>query len=203
MKRHLVAVSALVLSAAPSQAAYVLTVSQVGADVVTTGSGSLDLSGLSVFANASASSFFNPYAAIARTGQTGDVDVTVYTGVTGPKSFGEGRSFIYSNFGTGSRVAILGSTPALMVPRDYTSGTDLGASTSTWLNSTIAGLGLTSGSYVYRMGSASTADTFTVNVEAQSSAVPEPATWGLMLAGLGMVGAGMRSRRTRFTVAAA
>jgi hypothetical protein len=27
------------------------------------------------------------------------------------------------------------------------------------------------------------------------AAVPEPATWGLMLAGFGLVGAGLRSRR--------
>jgi len=32
------------------------------------------------------------------------------------------------------------------------------------------------------------------------AAVPEPATWGLMLTGFGLVGAGLRSRRTRTTV---
>ena len=38
------------------------------------------------------------------------------------------------------------------------------------------------------------------NVAAASGAVPEPATWGLMLAGFGMVGAGLRSRRRSTTV---
>jgi len=36
-----------------------------------------------------------------------------------------------------------------------------------------------------------------------AAAVPEPATWGLMLLGFGLVGAGMRSRRVRFARAAA
>jgi hypothetical protein len=37
----------------------------------------------------------------------------------------------------------------------------------------------------------------------ESSAVPEPATWGLMLAGFGLVGAGLRTRRRSVTFSAA
>jgi len=38
------------------------------------------------------------------------------------------------------------------------------------------------------------------NTAAVEAAVPEPATWGLMLLGMGMVGAGLRSRRRSTTV---
>ena len=44
--------------------------------------------------------------------------------------------------------------------------------------------------------------TFTVDVVADA-AVPEPATWGMMLVGMGLVGAGMRSRRRLVTYSAA
>lgn len=41
------------------------------------------------------------------------------------------------------------------------------------------------------------------NATLSVSAVPEPATWGLMVAGFGLIGSGMRSRRRTFTTATA
>jgi len=40
-----------------------------------------------------------------------------------------------------------------------------------------------------------------LTISSATAAVPEPATWGLMLAGFGMVGAGLRSRRRSVTFA--
>jgi len=42
---------------------------------------------------------------------------------------------------------------------------------------------------------------YTLTITEAAAAVPEPATWGLMLAGFGVVGAGLRSRRRSTTVA--
>lgn len=43
-------------------------------------------------------------------------------------------------------------------------------------------------------------DNVLVNGDANVSAVPEPATWAMMLIGFGIVGAGLRSRRTETSV---
>ena len=64
---------------------------------------------------------------------------------------------------------------------------------------------LTGRSFIYSLPGASqtyvtTNVTTTATTVAAPSAVPEPATWGLMLAGFGVVGAGLRSRRRSTTV---
>jgi hypothetical protein len=73
------------------------------------------------------------------------------------------------------------------VPSGYVSGADLGTSTATWTGASFASLGLAPGSYVSAWG----ADSFTVNV----NPIPEPATWALMLLGLGAIGSVVRGRR--------
>jgi MYXO-CTERM domain-containing protein len=80
------------------------------------------------------------------------------------------------------------------VPQDYVSGTPLGTSTATWTNTTISGLGLTPGAYVWTWGSGATADTFTLDIATGTPAVPETVTWAMMLLGLAGLGL-MRTRR--------
>jgi hypothetical protein len=61
---------------------------------------------------------------------------------------------------------------------------------------------LAAGNYtIYLSGNAATANTIGSSIRF-SSPIPEPATWGLMLLGFGMVGTGLRARRqTRVTFA--
>lgn len=66
---------------------------------------------------------------------------------------------------------------------------------------------LAAGTYtIYLTGTAASQNTIGSSIRFSSlnaAAVPEPASWGMMLLGLGMVGAGLRSRRVRFAHAAA
>jgi hypothetical protein len=83
------------------------------------------------------------------------------------------------------------------VPYLYVSGTPLGTSTATWSNTTINGLGLTPGSYVWTWGTGANADTFTIDIAAgrvgSPPPVPEPATWAMILLGF----AGLALARAR------
>jgi len=57
---------------------------------------------------------------------------------------------------------------------------------------------LTAGTYtIYLSGTAPTQNTIgsSIRFSSANAAVPEPASWGLMLLGFGMVGIGLRSRR--------
>ena len=77
------------------------------------------------------------------------------------------------------------------LPTTYVSGEAL-SNTSTYSDKTIAGLGLTPGTYTWTWGTGPTADSFQLQVEA---ATPEPATFGLLtFAAAGMLLAGYRRR---------
>ncbi len=81
----------------------------------------------------------------------------------------------------------------MLVPTGYVSGTALSGS-STYDGMTIAGLGLTPGTYTYSSGTGADADSLTVNV----GAVPEPSSLALATAALAgglivaLAGAGAR-----------
>jgi hypothetical protein len=54
---------------------------------------------------------------------------------------------------------------------------------ATWANTTIAGLGLTPGTYTYSWGSGVTADSLVVEINGTSPA-PDPASLGLFFTGV-------------------
>jgi len=72
------------------------------------------------------------------------------------------------------------------LPSGYVSGNPI-SGTATWLNQSIASLGLTPGTYSF----AAPEDEVLVNIEGP---VPEPASWALLLLGLGAIGIAMRRR---------
>jgi hypothetical protein len=154
-----IAVTSL-FSVQPVQA-YIVTLDQVGANVVATGSGPINLMGLTFNG-----SFFSSNQAavtggggIIQTGPTGFVSADLYSGFSGPASFGTGGVF-FANTGSGDFVGIDG-TGSLVVPHGYVSGAALSDS-MTFDNATIHSLGLTPGTYVWTWGSGLPNQNFTL-----------------------------------------
>ena len=188
----------------PAQAAYTITIAQVGSDVVATGAGSINYNALAYYIDDVDPSliYAGEGAIIVGPANPNSTNDTYYSGIMGPDiTFGAGEEF-FADMGDGNIVG-LGtfdetSGGVVTVPQGYASGTPLGTSTATWSNTTISGLGLTPGSYVWTWGSGANADTFTLNIAARRVGapppVPEPATWAMMLLGLGGV-ALLRTRR--------
>ena len=159
------------LSAPPAQAGYIVTLEQVGSNVVATGSGTIDLAGLSLNTSPFADAGMNPMHGVIRTGPTSGAQIDIYTLVTGPTSFGSGGGnfFIPASSGSGDMVAISGIDDTLNVPHGYVSGSAL-ADSSTYNNQTFGSLGVTPGQYRWTWGSG--ADSFTLDIGV--AAVPAP-----------------------------
>jgi len=171
------------LSVPPAQAAYMVTLEQVGRNVVATGSGPIDLTGLSSAGPLFTGARLFPDGAEITTGpvgQEGPIRTDLYTGYTGPTSFGSGGE-AFPNFGSGDLVGIGVFGIDLVVPSGYVSGSSL-SNTATYLNQTLASLGVIPGTYVWAWGSGASDDTFTLQI-GPAAAVPEPSS--LMLLGFG------------------
>ena len=156
-------VTAAPFSVRPAQA-YTVTLDQVGSNVVANGSGAINLTGLT-FVGLS----FSPVQVFAKQGLIltrptfdGSVGQTVYTGFTGPVSFGSGGQF-FANTGSGDFVGIFGGSglPVLLVPLGYVSNAALSDS-MTFNNATFAGLGVTPGTYVWTWGTGLPNQNFTL-----------------------------------------
>jgi hypothetical protein len=187
------------LSAPSAQAGYVVDLTQVGSDVVATGSGPIDLTGLTFSGNTSVSSLVAPDAAIINTGTNSAVEDT-YTGATGPASFGSGFLASFANSAAGDMVGIMGPGGEVIVPFGYVSDSPL-SDTATYDGQTFMSLGVTPGRYEWTWGSGANQN-FTLVV---GTVVPEHSTWAMMLigfAGLGFMGyqsAGQRRGTARNT----
>ena len=195
MKSTFAAAAALGLAvfSAGAQASVVMSISEVGSDVVAMASGTLNLGGLSFSSqdNGALNAFVFPSFAAVGVGPAPS-DTDVYSGaIAGPTTFGIGARTGASS-GAGDAFALNGFTELLFVPRDYVSGSSLSAS-ATFAGATLASLGISPGTYVYSWGSGLNADTFTIDVE--RGAVPEPSTWAMM--GLGFAALGFVSYRAR------
>jgi hypothetical protein len=161
---------------------YTVTLNQVGPDVVATGSGTIDLTGLSSFGSAFASPELYPTNGIIGTGPSSTIDL--YSGLSGPFSFGPG-STAFPISTSGDSVFLEDFGISIDVTSGYVSGASL--SSSATYGGTIASLGLTSGTYTWTWDSG--ANSFVLDVPAM--AVPEPSTWTILLlgfAGLGFAG---------------
>ena len=151
-------------SVQPAQA-YMVTLDQVGSNtVVATGSGAINLTGLTL---SSSGGFATPgvHAAIGNIlmGSGGPLDA--YTGFTGPTNFGSGGTFP-ANSNTGNVVGINASAGLLSVPQGYPGGADLGSSSITFNSATIHSLGLMPGTYVWSWGTGLPNQNFTLVIGA-------------------------------------
>src|SRR5262249_6449704 len=143
-------------------AAIIINVQQVGSDVVATGSGSIDLTGLTFSFAAFEFGRVVPLNALIIEGPVSTTSISVYTGATGPVSFGAGTE-TFASSGSGDIFAMQGNGGELAVPSGYTSGTSLSA-TDTYSGRTIANLGLIPGTYNYTWGTGGPTHTLTVQI---------------------------------------
>ena len=183
----------LLLAATPGRAhaAFTLTLTQTGGNVAANGTGTLNLTALTLLGANSEIAQIDPARAILFAGPTSNTTVSVYDGggLAGPSSFGIATG-ANASAGTGSFVGIYGTALDLYVPQGYVSGTAL-TDSATFSNATFASLGFTPGMYTYTWGTGANADSLTV-----TSVVPEPSTWVLLGLGAGLLGLTMRRRRT-------
>lgn len=220
LKLFVAACGLSMFGAGTANAAFTVTYTQGTDGVTATGVGTLKTTGLSRDSGFDSFGPLNPFIQPAlRTQIVGgngfqSYDLTL-TGLI-PSAWGSGGQTnatqatgggVYFNDNGGTSFAILGA------PIGYTSGSAI-SNSAFYGAQTFASMGLTLGSYVYNYGSGANADTFSLIVSSiptvvptppVTGAVPEPATWAMMILGMGMAGAMMRRRQkvtTRITYAA-
>ena len=159
-------VLASLISVRPAQAGYNVTLQEIGPDVVATGSGVIDLTGLSKLSSLTVSAGLLPSSPVFPF----TVHFAIYTGATttidsysgsislGAGRFGSGSVFTPASSGSGDMVGIFKGGiaggccgPFVYVPAGYVSGTALSDS-ATYNNATFATLGVTPGTYVWTWG---------------------------------------------------
>ena len=171
-----------------AHSAIVLTVKQDGNDVVVIGSGSANTLGLS--APTPASDYTNVitdtqiYAGPAAfSGVTvPPVDVNLWSGLTGPSSFGSDPNFTANpDSGNGDLFGIVAGSgmgqSVLVLPFNYVSGDSLNG-TSRFNNFTLADLGLSPGVFSWNWGMNSNADSLEIRIEPVPAPAPLPLAGG-------------------------
>jgi hypothetical protein len=143
-------------------AGYIVMLEEVGPNVVATGSGALNVTGLTFFGTSISGSALNPTFSDIELGAahtfppTGPFNVDAYSPVvmTGPNFFGTGVD-IGASSGTGLQVGIgvggNAATADILVPIGYVSGTFM-MSSATFDNQSFASFGVTQGTYIWTWG---------------------------------------------------
>jgi hypothetical protein len=177
---------------------YVVTIEQVGANVIATGSGAIDLSGLSIQFSASTNSVgVIPSVPQIITAQPGTSSYDAYGFATGPTTFGSG-GYTPASSGSGDLVGVDGSY--ILVPVGYVSFASL-SDGATFDNATFLTLGITPGTYTWTWGSG-VDQNFTIDA-IETVATPLPAALPLFATGLGALGLlGWRRKRKAAALAA-
>jgi hypothetical protein len=174
-----------------AQAAIVLTVRQDGNDVIVVGSGSANINGLPTpdqnddYTNVlTDTQIYAGPAAFTDDPTTPDVAVNLWSGITGPTSFGNHPN-VFENPSSGfddlfGIVADNGFGQSLLVlPLSYQSGASL-SGTSRFNNFTLADLGLNPGVFSWNWGMGQNADSLQLRIEPVPVPAPLPLAGGLM-----------------------
>lgn len=199
LKKSAVIAAMVAGSALVANASLTLNITQVGLDVVATGSGSFDLDSLTLFSPSAGSNsgYLEASSFIPSAGSTSDTDWYLGYSVAGnPTNFGTGGGISADSSSTAGFFVLIpgyfgGDAALIEVANGYVSNTTFSVS-STWSNQTIQSLGLAPGTYTWEWSQNSDGsgarDSVTVNV------VPEPSTYALLIAGLAFVVIGVRNR---------
>jgi hypothetical protein len=179
----------------PAFAEFVVNFNQVGANVVATGTGSVDTADLTLGDTGltSAGEGMIPVLATLFLIPGSELNETQWLFSGGPASFGTGGNADASaQSGDGFVFApVSPSQFQILLAGDYVSGAPL-SDTETWDNATYASLGLVEGSsFVWSWGTGADADSFEI-------VVPEPGSMGLLASGLVLLGRYRSARRARF-----
>ena len=178
------------LAANANASPYVVSIQEVGFDVVATGTGNIDLTGLTLTRT---SGFV---AAISPSSNTINLNSIVgaqeFTGTMSgpPTNIGFGRGSVFADSSSGPFVSFESSVflQGVRVFSGYVSDSPVGTSTDTFIGFNFPTLGLTPGTYEWTWGSGPD-QSFTIQVGPLTrSAVPLPATLPLFATGLGALG---------------
>jgi hypothetical protein len=184
-----------------ASASYVINTTQQGTGVLASGAGTIDLTDLTPIGTGTNVAQVDEGDALLQVGVGVVGGLDVYSGISGPASFGPANVFsidYVASSSAGNPFAIAGAGNVIGVPGGYVSGA-LISGTGTFDNTTIAGLGLTLGTYTYTWGTGVDADSIVINI---GGAVPEPSTWAMMLLGFAGIGAMTYRRRNSAMIAA-
>ena len=171
-----------------AQAALIITFTEFSGNVNYLATGGIDLAGMTLDSSTpfttSTSGIYPIAGGFSNQTATG-LAQKLYTGISGPTSFGSGGQMLASS-STGSAVYFSPNENLLYVPSTYVSGNSLPMSGS-YTGKTFATLGLTPGTYTWNVGTGPHADTLSITV------VPEPSA--PLLGALGAVALLRRRRR--------
>ena len=142
-----------------SAQAYIVTLQEVGSNVVANGSGAINLTGLTFVISGADNPGIVPFSGVISTGPFASM-IDGYRGFTGPMDFGSGAGAL-PNTASGDFVGISGVGLQLFVPLNYVSGAALSDS-MTFNNATFASLGVTPGTYVWSWGTGLANQNFTL-----------------------------------------
>jgi hypothetical protein len=188
-----VTIGLLIGAARPAHAALILTMEEGAGDVVVSGSGTANLTGLliSLALPQGAGVDATDGSIVLGANPLTILPINFYTLLNGPTTFGPG-GFVFASGGTGDRFGVFssGGPISLVVPIGYVSGNSLTA-TNVFSSATFASLGVTPGTYQWTWGSGPSADSLTLQIG--PTAVPEPVSLSLLAVGA----AGVAVRRWR------
>ena len=163
----------MVLAVGPTRGAIIITVGQDGSNVVAFGSGSVDLTGLTLSSPILVGPYMNPKFGDIVLGSAASADL--YSGATGP-AFGTSLTIEGATTGSGSAFGFNAtSAGGVVLPLAYTSGLPI-SGTALWTNSTISSLGLTPGTYQETWGGGGLDHTITVQIYPSTTMIPEPSS---------------------------
>jgi hypothetical protein len=194
--------STLAANASP----YVVTLEEVGSNVVATGAGQLDLTGLSItMSSYQGEGGLEPDIGFVGVGGSFEYIVTYSVSApSGPTNFGTG-DLIRPSSSSGPLVGWQYNLGYLSVPTGYVSDALLSTSTATFDGQTFATLDITPGTYVWTWGggSCSTDQCFELEI-GEIGQTPIPAALPLFATGLGGLGLfGWRKKRKNAAAIAA
>jgi hypothetical protein len=142
MKRLLAVVVLLIgfgPSALPARAGFLITIEQVGSNVVVTGSGSIDLTGLTPTTSTSGAGITPDFADLV----VGPRSSVEYSAVSGPASLGPGTTFFGPSSSSGpDNFGVIGGVREIFLPTGYSSGAML-SDTDTYDNKSLTPPGRT------------------------------------------------------------